>query len=445
MSSDPLPSALKKIDHLNIPAPLRHPLRAVRIIAADFVRTDLLKQASAMAYVTLLSLIPSLVAIFCVLSLFAPLMAKGSNLIDKVQTFILQNLASGSGEAAVMYLDRMLEKLNLANLGWSSFASVLVTLVMLLRQIEEALNRIWHVRQGRNILIRFMYFWTFLTLGIVALAIAVGFSSGLELQKWLNPAKAVETSFMAPLISWILSVGGGFIFFFFLYKIVPNCFVKAKNAAIGAGLSALLLHEAGQIYGLYVAHSVQYTTLYGALAQLPIFLLWLYICWTIILLGALVSWRLQEGFPKEKANDGLAAAKSPTDLLRNNQIRATLPSLALTLIHQRFQDGSGKGLSAQELAHQLKIPASWASEAVDALVDFGYVVAGQAEHTSDIVTITYFPTKPSNLINLRDAAERITAAYQHWAQSCDQSTSAFFTVLTPADDASRKTLADLLK
>ena len=390
-----------------------------RIILQDLDRCDVLRQASAMAYVTLLSLVPSLVAVFCVVSLFSPLVSGHLSLVDKLRQFILANLATASGESVVRYLDNMLKDLDLAKIGWSSFASVLVTLILLLRQIEEALNKIWLIRRSRNVFARFVYFWTFLTLGLLVLGIAIGASSGFNVGQLLHLDEVVSKQ---ATYSWLWSLGGATLFFFALYKIVPNCKVSAWTALCGSLVAALALQLAGRFYGLYVRDAKNYQTLYGALAQLPLFLTWLYICWVVILLGALISWRLQEGFPLADEEDTYTA-KTPLEHWRDVQVRGALPVIAMLAIYKSFDSGEGRGVTAQDLAHKLDIPMIWVSEAMDVILGLGYVLVSQA---GGIVSDqggadTYFPRLPADALSIEkirgDFSRPLTDIMAHWQKA----------------------------
>ncbi len=364
MANSPIKRIRTSLENWHIPAPLRKPIYWGQVIFADTLRSDLLSQASAMAYVTLLSLIPSLVAIFSIFSLFSLLFLGDIDPIQEIKSLILSNLAPGSGKTAVSYLEQMLDKLDLKTIGWSSFASVLVTLILLLRKIEIAINQIWYIQKLRNPLVRFIYFWTFMTLGMLGVAAVVGLSVPHQIQKVINPndmgLPASEThSFLEMSITFSTST----LFFFLLYKIIPNCKVTAKAAAIGALVAAVLINQGGYLYGIFVSDSANYKTLYGALAQLPIFLMWLYVAWSIILLGALISWRVQEGFPSLTATSTLESAKNPQHHYRNLGIRNSLPVLALMAISRHFLEGTGRGLSSQQFAHHFGVPTSWAFEA----------------------------------------------------------------------------------
>jgi len=400
--------------------PFSRPLNISITLFKDMVSRDVFKQASAMAYVTLLSLVPSLVAIFVVLSLFSPLM-QGENLIETARDFILKNLASGTGQSVVSYLDTMIQGLDLKTIGWSSFASVLVTLILLLRQIEEALNGIWLIRKARNVFTRFMHFWTFLTLGVVVSAIMIGVS-GFNVKKYLDATTAQAES---NLVTGILfAYFGSFLFFFFLYKIVPNCKVHPKNAAIGAATSAFMLAVAGWGYSVFVSNASSYQTIYGALAQLPLFLMWLYICWIIILLGAMISWRMQEGFPKpttKSRTSTLEESGTPLETWRNNQLKNMLPKITLLAIYKNFQKASGKGVTPQELGHLLKLPVDWIHQSIDTLESMGLIIAAQS-HNDDFLALNgvadaYFPAFPAEKLDLTQIDHELQTPCEIWLKA----------------------------
>ena len=418
-----MPNFTQAMQRFHVPSRLMQPAHMVAVLVRDFNRADLTKQASAMAYTLLLSLIPSLVAIFCVISLFSPMIGNGTDFMDEVREFILDNLASGSGEAAVGYLDSMLSHISLASIGWTSFASVLVTLVLLLRQIEIALNYIWLVSKDRNAFTRFMYFWTFLTLGVVVLGIVVASISGFDIHHLVEPSTQVKASYLGGLLSWLMGMLGGFLFFLFLYRVVPNCYVRMKSAAIGALVAAFLLNQAGRLYGIYALSAKGYKTLYGAMAQLPLFLTWLYICWIIILLGALVSWRVQEGFPKLGEAEALDRAKEPMDLLRNSQIRAGLPMIALLAIYKNFQLATGQPLNGQQLAQSLKLPLAWVADALIVLQKLGYIVAGKgvgaaSAHSHGAATNDpQYPAYPSEAVKLAKLQVDLASPMQQWLEA----------------------------
>jgi len=373
-----------------------------------------------MAYTTLLSLVPSLAAAFTLISLFSPFLGENSALVGKAKDFILQHLASGAGEQVITYLNSFLTNLDLRKIGITSFAGLIVTLVFLLAQIEEALNRIWLVRATRNIFMRFVYFWTFLTLGVFIGAVAIGYYYKLNLDSILQ-LKAVAGSaqaaggFISSMIAWLIGCG----FFFLLYKIVPNCQVTIREASIGALVAGTLFHQAARFYGYFAGNFTSYASIYGALAAIPVFLFWLYLCWLIILLGALIAWRSQQGFPREEDKEiTLDTIASPADWMRNVHLKALLPIFLLILIYRNFAEGGGRGLAAGVLSSRLKLPPMWVSDALDALEKMQLIVGTDStrERSDALATRAneFFPAFPPDKLRATEVVRLLGDPARAW-------------------------------
>jgi membrane protein len=408
-----------------LPDPLRRPLKKLmhpcRVLYADLERCDLFRQASAMAYTTLLSLVPSLAAAFTLVNLFSPFLGENSQLVNKGRDFILKNLAAGAGEQVIQHLTTFLSNLDLRSIGITSFAGLVVTLVFLLAQIEEALNRIWLVRTQRNLFMRFVYFWTFLTLGVFIGAVAIGYFYKLNLHSLVQfdavkgAAKVAGGSFLSSLVAWSI----GFGFFFLLYKIVPNCQVTVREAAIGALIAGTLFHQGARFYGYFATNFTSYATIYGALAAIPVFLFWLYLCWLIILSGALFAWRSQQGFPKQDEQEiTLDTISTPGDWLRNAHLKSALPIFLLLLIYRNFASGSGRGVGFHDLSHRLKLPPMWISDALDALEKVHLIVGTDSERlesdASKVRGNEFFPVFPAEKIKLSQVVNSMSGPAAEW-------------------------------
>ncbi len=390
----------------------------IRILGHDLKRNDMFKQASAMAYITLFSLVPSLAAIFTLISIFRPFLGEQNQLMVQVKEFILQNLAAGSGEQVVKYLDTFLANLDLKKIGISSFAGLLITLLLLLRQIEEALNSVWMVHKGRSIFRRFFYFWAFLTLGAFILSIVVGLSSGFNFENLLSFQDSVKGG--RSILSGLSTFLGGVAFFFLLYKTVPNTSVALKEALIGACVSSFLFQQASRFYGIYIKSFTNYQSLYGALAALPLFLFWLYICWLIILFGAVLAWRVGEGFHFEDKKDYLDDLLKRENFLASSHFKALIPFFITLEVYRRFLEGGGKGRTYHELASGLKVPLDWVHDSVESLIRTGLMVA--SKHSTpdsksgdeDELGIELFPAFPATNIKVSDIVGMITASTAQW-------------------------------
>ncbi len=389
------------------------------VIWDDVIRCDLLKQASAMAYITLFSLVPSLAAVFTLLSLFTPLLGSNSHLMTSMRGFILQNLAAGSGTQVVDYLEQFLKQLDLQKIGMTSFAGIVVTLILLLRQIEQALNRIWLVRQDRNMVTRFVYFWTFLTLGMFAGSIVIGVVSGYRIQELIDVTAVVgKRSFISQTISSVVTWGVWVGFFFLAYKVIPNCPVGRREAGIGAVVAATLIHQGSRLYGYYASNFTNYKNIYGALAAVPVFLFWIYICWAIILFGALIAWRIQQGFPSSEAEETVDKVVTPLDRIRNLRIQEMLPLAVLIVVHRHFASGNGRPVALDEIVVKSKLPQDWILDACEALIQLGLIAEAKvADGPGELLRESrtgYLPSKPSEMVNIADLNSSLAAPAFEW-------------------------------
>lgn len=343
--------------------------RFAKVLLEDFKRGQLLQHAYAMAYVTLLSLVPSLAVSFAVISLFTPFLGENSSLIQQAKDFILSHLATGTGEQVVDYLDRFIANVDLKRIGFTGFIGTLFALILLLRHVEAALNRIFEVERDRPFFMRFIYFWTLLTLGTFLIALTIGTFSGFDLSS--NTYGLLDLS-ENPIGGKIVYYVGIVIFFTLVFKIVPNRYVNTKPAIAGALVAALLLSIAIQLFGLYTKAFRTYEAIYGAaLSAIPVFLLWMYIVWAIILASATLTWRLQKGIKQPES--GLIATFDKGCKHQEYRLRAELPELLLAYIFQAYQRGNFSGLSPQEVSRSSSIPISWIEESIDSLKAIGLV------------------------------------------------------------------------
>ncbi len=419
------------------------------IFIKDIVRSDLTTQASAMAYTTLFSLIPSLAVLFTLMGLFLPFLGDHGNLIEMAKQFVFKNLATGSGTQVVQYLESFLAGLDLKKIGMSMFVGLLVTLILLLHQIEQALNRIWLVTKARPVFTRFVYFWLFLTLGLFGLAVVFGISAkyGITTLITKQTLAAVDKADNIPIVSMLISWLSSCVIFFFVYKVVPNCSVSPKSALRGALLAGTLFYTLGKIYTVYVSSIANYKSIYGTLAALPVFLMWIYVCWVIVLLGALYAWRVQAGFPTIEESTTIETAKTPTEHLRNYKIQSGLPLVTLVVIHAKFTGGQGEGVSLSDLVKMMHLPHSWVHDSIEALFDLGLIVQGKlSSNKFDSDEDRWFPASPANQVALDDFRHKINAPLSEWLATWSADLHADIQkILTASDNSLKgKTIADIM-
>jgi membrane protein len=251
-------------------------------------RAQLLLVASSLAYTTILSIIPMLAVSFAIFKAFGGM----EKLYLTVEPFILQNLAEGSSDEVIAILNKFLTSAHTSAVGIGGFIGLVITSMSMLNSIERAFNHIWGAPARRHFFQKIATYWLFITMGPLALAVAVGFASGNDL----------------PLSSIVPDGTGMFVlailFFTLAFKWVPNCEVHWPHAWLAALFTSVCLNIARVAYGLYATHFVSYNKIYGSLGAVPILLLWIYVLWIIILLGAALSAALQHRLEARRPTSG---------------------------------------------------------------------------------------------------------------------------------------------
>lgn len=245
--------------------------------AVRFYRDECLMQASALAYVSLLSLVPFLAVVFAVL--------KGLGVPRRVEPMVLGRLGLAAETVATVL--SAIERVNVSVVGAVGGVLLLTSVVSLLAGIEGALNRVWRVRQGRT-------WWRRLTeyLGLVLLLPflllgAIALTSSLHLGHMVRLAEGVPV--VGELIHWTLLVapmvlnGVGLLL---LYVVLPNRVPDWRAVSVGAVIGAVLWQVVQWFYVSLQIGVARYSAVYGALAQLPITLVWFYATWAVFLFGA---------------------------------------------------------------------------------------------------------------------------------------------------------------
>ena len=251
-----------------------------RFLWRRFLDDRLFEAAGALSYTTVFALVPLSMVVFGVLSAF-PGFADWS---DRLSDYIFSNFVPSSASAIQGYLRDFSQ--NTGKLTAVGVIALVGSLLITLVSVEAAFNRIWRVPTARPKIGRFLVYWTVLTLGtlVAAASLAVSarfFALGVFRSvpgQWLQHAMLQA----APMAIELLA-------FTAIYRVVPHRTVQWRHALAGALLAVLLLELVKMLIGLYLGNFKAYQTIYGPLAFLPIFLLWVFLGWVSILLGASVA------------------------------------------------------------------------------------------------------------------------------------------------------------
>ena len=265
------------------------PLRIDRDRALSFMRFTWLRfvddkcfeTAGALSYTTLVSLVPLTVAVFAVLSAF-PVFAEWRG---SLANYAFQNFVPATGMKIQEYMLAFADKAS--QLTGISILVMLFSAVSMMISIEDRLNRIWRVRKPRGWTSRLLLYWAALTLGPILVVGGLALSSYIAAFPLLHQA-ADQFATQSRLIN-LLPFGITFITLVLMYTMVPNRRVSWRHAAVGALLGAILFEFARWGFAQFIRNSPNYEEIYGALAAIPIFLLWIYLSWIIVILGASIS------------------------------------------------------------------------------------------------------------------------------------------------------------
>ena len=253
-----------------------------RFVWQRFVDDKCFETAGALSYTTLVSLVPLIVASLAIFAAF-PAFAEARNTLVG---FVFNNFVPAAGEKVQGYLDSFAE--NASKLTGISVLVMFFSAWSMMVSIEDRMNRIWRVQQRRGWMSRLLLYWTALTLGpvlVVGGLVLASYATALPLLHDAASQFGLKQRLLATL-PFIVT----FLTLQLLYMLVPNRRVHWKEAAIGALLGAVLFELARWGFAQFIHHAQTYQQVYGAaLAAIPIFLLWIYLSWIIVILSASVA------------------------------------------------------------------------------------------------------------------------------------------------------------
>ncbi len=254
-----------------------NPFKFLVFLGKRFIEDRCPQHASALAYTTLLSIVPLMAVTFSIFTAFPVF----ENLTDDFQSFLFQNFVPTSAELLQTYLLEFVQKASgLTALG---IGGLMATSILLMAAINRALNTIWRTQTPRSSVVNFLVYWAVLTLSPLLMGISLAVSSYIvSLPLISDTTNNIHVLRVTPFIMSACA-------FSVLYILVPSQRVPIRPAVAGGLVAALLFELAKKGFAFYVTQFPTYQAIYGALAILPIFLVWIYVCWVIVLLGAEIT------------------------------------------------------------------------------------------------------------------------------------------------------------
>jgi membrane protein len=331
--------------------------RLVYMVGTGFLADHCIIRASALTFTTILSIVPLLAVAFSI--------SKGFGLqnADFFRDFLM-GVSAGRAEV----VDKILQYIantNVKTLGWIGVGTLLVTVFTTVSNVERAFNSIWNVKKGRTSWRKFTDFFSVIVICPIIVLVAASFTVAVQKLDLVhefvtNPGYDGLEKFLLKFFSLVL-VWIGFVF---VYAFVPNTRVRLKSAIAGGIVAGTLWQSAQWLYIHWQIGFTKYNAIYGSFAQLPLFLVWLYISWIIVLLGAEISYAAQHlhSFVRR----GLSERLSPLS-------RQKVAVAAITHIAARFAAGLSP-LSVEALSRELRLPEDVVLDALTALAEAGLTV-----------------------------------------------------------------------
>ena len=294
--------------------------------------------SGALSYTTLVSLVPLAVIALGSLSsfpIFAPVR-------DQLLALVLENFVPSIGAQAAWWFRTFADSATQTTA--IGVAGITATGVLLLVTVEDQLNLIWRVTAPRPWVQRILAYWALITLGPILVGVSLSLSTYFEIAARQAGFGQEAMAWFAS--SWLHGVARAvpalleFVAFTLLYSLIPNCAVRWRDGALGAMIATLTIEILKVGFSIYISATSFYSTVYGALAVIPIFLLWMYIAWMAVLLGAVVAaavpnWRIVGWMGKVPAGGvqlglSLALIAALARAQRRGETRST-PALATEL------------------------------------------------------------------------------------------------------------------
>lgn len=323
----------------------------ISLVYLRFRQERCFQLCGSLTFTTLLALVPLVTIALTVMTAFPVF----TELTGALRDFILRNLVPQTGSAVVtVYLEQFAG--NAARLTAAGVTLLAAAAIMLMLTIDRAFNTIWRVKRPRPLVQRVLIYWSLLTVGPLLIGASLTLWSWLVTMSLnatsLVPAVAIAVLKIVPLMLTSLAFG-------LLYRLVPNRQVTVLDAAVGGIIASIAFEGMKSGFGEFITHVSNYKLVYGAFASLPIFLMWVYLSWVVVVFAAVITAVLPYWRTGGVKDDGVAGT----------QFIDALEIMALLL--RAHREGEVKNL--EELRSIVKISWEGMESILDRLVDAGWV------------------------------------------------------------------------
>ena len=245
------------------------------------IRNDMIfRVAASLSYTSLIAIVPLIAVMLSIFSAFPVF----DNVKEVVQQTIVENIIPATEAEVSQYLNDFIK--SSAKLTAIGVVGVAITAIMLLSTIENSFNFIFKVKRARRITAKITLYWTIITLGPLLLGAAISIRGYFRFM----PDSVQDFLLIGKLLPTILTL----TILLIVYLFVPNKKLKFTNAFAGALVSVCIFSFLREGFTLFMSQNATYKTLYGALAVIPVSLIWMYLTWSVVIFGAVVTATLEE-------------------------------------------------------------------------------------------------------------------------------------------------------
>jgi membrane protein len=316
---------LHRLDVRVLPAWERVAVRFLQFVQATWSqlgRDKVIIRASGLAYSSLLAAVPLIAVGFALFSAFGAF----DDVKQKVQDFLFTQFLPTSQDEIVSYFNQFAD--GASKMGLIGFLFLVLASILLLDNIESNFNQIWHVTRQRKFISKITSYTSVLVFGTLLLGTSITMSARIKAMLFRDVP--FDPGTLEKLGTWVFPLIFTFLAFWFMYLIIPFTRVRFKSAFLGAVIGSILWELGKNIFANSIGQSVRYSTIYGSLAVIPIFLIWLYITWIIVLLGLEIAFTHQHF---------AALVRSKAAGERDECDRVPTGLQLFTLIAKRFHEG----------------------------------------------------------------------------------------------------------
>lgn len=333
-------------------------------------RNSLFVRAAALTYTTLLSLIPVLAIMFMFFKAFG-----GKMVEEKIKPMIFEFLASGAGDTISEYIDSFLGSATVDALGSIGAVFLLVAVYSILSSIERSFNMVWQMKKDRSPIEQLKTYLSIVFIAPVLLIVSIWLAGRLEfiIQAGDNVWGGFSTFMIFQMLPFFLIM----IMFMFILIIMPNTKVKTKHAAVGAFIGAILYTILKSLFIHYTKKAGTYGVIYGSLAVLPFFMVWIYSSWIIVLLSVQIT------FVRQNIHN-LKHMEMNVETNRADKIKIAL--MITFKILKDFIDGNERS-NLYEISSKLDIPLKDVNQCIEKLEQGGIIIEIAKKHDAYTLNI----------------------------------------------------------